>query len=162
MTEEKTNVMRILTQKKIPFTPHFYPHGEEAVDGVSVAALLNQDPASVFKTLVCQGASRTHYVFIIPVAEELDFKAAARAVGEKSVVLIPVKDLLPLTGYVRGGCSPIGMKKRLVTVLDETALSRDTIIVSGGKIGTQVELAPLTLAKLVDAHFAPLAKEALS
>jgi Cys-tRNA(Pro)/Cys-tRNA(Cys) deacylase len=159
MSEEKTNVMRVLTQKKISFTPHYYSHGEEAVDGVSVAQLLGQDVNSVFKTLVAQGASRAHYVFVIPVAEELNLKAAARSVSEKSIELIAVKELLPLTGYVRGGCSPVGMKKRLATVIDNSAEQRDTMIVSGGRIGSQVELSPLSLAQLVDAKFAPLTRQ---
>jgi Cys-tRNA(Pro)/Cys-tRNA(Cys) deacylase len=159
MSEEKTNVMRILTQKKIPFVAHSYPHGPEAVDGVSVASLLGQDVHSVFKTLVARGASRTHYVFVIPVAEELDLKAAARSIKEKSIELIAVKELLPLTGYVRGGCSPIGMKKRLATVIDETAKEQETIMVSRGRIGSQVELSPMALAELVGATFALLTRE---
>ena len=111
MKEQKTNVMRILDQKKIPYEAKHYPHGDDAVDGVTVAQSLGQDPASVFKTLVTHGAKGGYYVFVIPVAEELDLKKAAKAVGEKSVAMLHVKELLPLTGYVRGGCSPIGMKK---------------------------------------------------
>ena len=118
MAEEKTNVMRILDQKRVPYTPHHYAHPNGAVDGASVAALLDRDPASVCKTLVTQGASRQHYVFIIPVLRSLDLKAAARAVGEKSIEMIPQARLLPLTGYVHGGCSPVGMKKPFPTVLD--------------------------------------------
>ena len=118
--EEKTNVMRTLEQKKIPYTPHTYdPNGP--IDGVSVAQALGQDPACVFKTLVTRGASGGYYVFDIPVAENLDLKKAARAVGEKSVAMLPQKELLPLTGYVHGGCSPVGMKKQFPTVFHATA-----------------------------------------
>ena len=152
---EKTNVMRTLEQKKIPYTAHYYPHEEGvAVDGVTVAQLLGQDPTVVFKTLVAVGASKRNYVFVIPVLCELDRKKAAKAVGEKSIELIPVKELLPLTGYIRGGCSPVGMKKAFPTVFDSTAQEKTTIIVSGGKIGTQVECSPTALAALVRGSFA--------
>ena len=148
--EEKTNVMRVLEQKKIPYTAHTYAHEEGvAVDGVTVARSMGQEPGKVFKTLVTQGASKTYYVFDVPVAATLDLKKAAKAVGEKSVVMLPAKELLPLTGYVHGGCSPIGMKKQVRTVLHETALDYDTIIVSGGRIGAQVELSPDDLLRLV-------------
>ena len=145
MAEEKTNVMRILDQKRVPYTPHHYAHPNGAVDGASVAALLDRDPASVCKTLVTQGASRQHYVFVIPVLRSLDLKAAARAVGEKSIEMIPQARLLPLTGYVHGGCSPVGMKKPFPTVLDGSVEGLDAIVVSAGKIGAQVELAPAAL-----------------
>ena len=153
--EEKTNVMRTLEQKKIPYTPHTYSHEEGAVDGVSVAAMLGQDPEAVFKTLVTRGASGGYYVFDIPVAATLDLKKAARAVGEKSVAMLPAKELLPLTGYVHGGCSPVGMKKQFPTVFHESCLEQDTICVSAGKIGFQVEVRPddlmaLTRAKTAD------------
>ena len=148
MAEEKTNVMRILDQKRVPYTPHHYAHPNGAVDGASVAALLDRDPASVCKTLVTQGASRQHYVFVIPVLRSLDLKAAARAVGEKSVSMLHVNELLPVTGYVRGGCSPIGMKKQFPTVVDESCLAFETMIFSGGKIGAQVEIAPSALLAL--------------
>ena len=139
--EEKTNVMRTLDQRKVPYTPHTYdPNGP--VDGVSVAAGLGMDPASVFKTLVAKGASGAYYVFDIPVAESLDLKKAARAVGEKSVAMIHQKELLPLTGYVHGGCSPVGMKKQFPTVFHATAPQYDTVCVSAGKIGAQVECRP--------------------
>ena len=155
--EHKTNVMRVLDQKKIPYAAHTYPHEEgAAVDGVTVAKSMGQDPARVFKTLVTQGASKAYYVFDIPVAEALDLKKAARAVGEKSIAMIHQKDLLGLTGYVHGGCSPIGMKKQFPTVLDETALAHDTIVVSGGKIGFQVELSPADLLSLVRGKTADL------
>ena len=151
---EKTNVMRTLEQKKIPYTPHFYPHEEGvAVDGATVAALLGQDPSCVFKTLVAVGASKRNYVFVIPVLQELDRKKAAKAVGEKSVELIPVKELLPLTGYVRGGCSPVGMKKAFPTHIEESCLLFDSIAVSAGERGHQVMLAPQEPAALTQAQY---------
>lgn len=154
--EVKTNVMRILDREKIPYQCHFYEHGDEAVDGISVAKQLKQNPDQVFKTLVTQGASKRYYVFVIPVAKELDLKAAARAVGEKNVAMLPVKELLPLTGYVRGGCSPIGMKKQFETVIDESCAACPTMIFSGGKIGVQVEVAPDVLIGLITAKTAPV------
>ena len=148
--EEKTNVMRVLEQKNIPYTAHTYEHEEGvAVDGVTVARSLGQDPEQVFKTLVARGASKGIYVFCIPVAENLDLKKAACAVGEKSIEMIHVKEINALTGYVRGGCSPVGMKKQYPTVFHETAEIVDTIMVSAGKIGYQVELAPDALIDLV-------------
>ena len=148
--EEKTNVMRVLDQKKVPYTAHTYPHGDTPPDGVTVAGLLGQDPDAVFKTLVTKGASGGYYVFPIPVAAALDLKKAAKAVGEKSVAMLPAKELLPLTGYVHGGCSPVGMKKQFPTVFDETCLLLDTICVSAGKVGFQVEVSPKALIALVD------------
>ena len=148
--EEKTNVMRVLEQKGIPYTPHTYPHEEGvAVDGVTVARTMGQDPETVFKTLVARGASGGLYVFDIPVADSLDLKKAAKAVGEKAVAMLHQKELLPLTGYVHGGCSPVGMKKQYPTVFHETAEIVDTITVSAGKIGYQVELAPAALIELI-------------
>ena len=152
----KTNVMRLLDQKKVPYTAREYPHGDEAVDGVTVARLLNLPVESVFKTLVTKGAKGGYYVFVVPVAKELNLKMAAKAVGEKSVEMIHVKELLPLTGYVRGGCSPLGMKKAFPTVIDSSACERSTIMVSAGKIGYQVELDPFALQKLSGASFAPI------
>ena len=149
MKEQKTNVMRILDQKKIKYTPHEYPHGDSPVDGVTVASIIGRDPACVFKTLVTEGAKGANYVFVIPVARELDLKKAAKAVGEKSVAMIHVSKITPLTGYVRGGCSPVGMKKLFKTVFDSSALEQDTIIVSAGKIGAQIECAPTDLISLV-------------
>lgn len=155
--ELKTNVMRTLEQKKIPYTAHSYPHQEGvAVDGVTVAESMGQNPAKVFKTLVTRGASGGCYVFDIPVAENLDLKKAARAVGEKSVEMIHVAEITALTGYVRGGCSPVGMKKLFPTVFHETALDFDTILVSGGRIGSQVEAAPQALLELVRGKTADL------
>lgn len=158
MSEEKTNVMRILDQKKVPYTPHHYAHPDGAVDGASVAALIDKDPASVCKTLVTQGASKKYYVFVIPVLKELDLKAAAKAVGEKSIEMIRQAQLLPLTGYVHGGCSPVGMKKQFPTVFDQSVEGLDTITVSAGKIGAQVEVAPAALTGLVRGRFAPVTK----
>lgn len=147
--EEKTNVMRVLDQKKIPYIPHAYPVGDAAPDGATVARLLGQNPAAVFKTLVAKGASGGHYVFDIPVNETLDLKKAARAVGEKSVAMLPAKELLPLTGYVHGGCSPLGMKKQFPTVFHKSCLGLEAICVSAGKIGYQVEVKPTWLISLV-------------
>lgn len=159
MAEQKTNVMRTLEQKKIRYTPHAYPHGDAAVDGATVAGLIGKEPESVFKTLVARGASRSIYVFVIPVLRELDLKRAAKAVGEKSMEMIHVSEINALTGYVRGGCSPVGMKKQYRTVLDASALERETIVVSAGKIGAQVELAPEDLIGLIRASTAELTKE---
>ena len=159
--EEKTNVMRTLEQKKVPYTAYTYPHEEGvAVDGETVAKLLEQDPGQVFKTLVVKGASGGFYVFDIPVAENLDLKKAAKAVGEKSIAMIPQKELLPLTGYVHGGCSPVGMKKQFHTVFHETVILFDTICVSAGKIGAQVEVAPDALIALLGADTADVVVEA--
>lgn len=155
----KTNVMRVLDQKKISYTPHSYPYGEEHVDGVTAAALIGLPAESVFKTLVARGASKTPYVFVIPVASELSLKKAAKAVGEKSVTMIHVSELLGLTGYVRGGCSPVGMKKQFQTVIDDSAMTLSTMTVSAGKIGTQVELAPDQLCNLIRGSFAPLTND---
>jgi len=154
--ELKTNVMRTLEQRKIPYTPHYYEHEEGAVDGVTVAQRLGQDPERVFKTLVARGASGGYYVFDIPVAENLDLKKAARAVGEKSVEMIHVAEITALTGYVRGGCSPVGMKKLFPTVFHETAEQGPSIMVSGGRIGTQVEVEPGALLALVRGKTADL------
>ena len=153
--EEKTNVMRTLEQKKIPYTAHSYdPEGP--IDGVSVAQTLGQPPERVFKTLVTKGASGAYYVFDIPVAENLDLKKAARAVEEKSIAMLPQKELLGLTGYVHGGCSPVGMKKQFPTVFHETAAEYDTICVSAGKIGYQVECDPKALLTLLRAGTADI------
>ena len=155
--DEKTNVMRTLEQKKIPYTAHTYPHEDGvAVDGVTVAEMLGQNPAAVFKTLVAKGAGGGYYVFDIPVAETLDLKKAAKAVGEKSIAMLPSKELLPLTGYVHGGCSPVGMKKLFPTVFHESCLGQETIMVSAGKIGYQVEVKPGDLLDLVRAKNADI------
>ena len=156
--DEKTNVMRVLEQKNIPYTAHTYP-ADGAIDGVSVAKMLGQSVEQVFKTLVVKGASGGYYVFDIPVAENLDLKKAAKAVGEKSVAMLPQKELLPLTGYVHGGCSPVGMKKQLPTVFHETVILFDTICVSAGRIGYQVEVSPDALMELVGAQAADVVVE---
>lgn len=157
--DEKTNVMRILEQKGIPYEARTYPHEEGvAVDGMTVAESLGQDPDSVFKTLVTRGASGTYYVFEVPVAEELDLKKAAKAVKEKNIAMIHVAELLPLTGYVRGGCSPVGMKKPFFTTINDTAILYDTIAISAGKIGVQVLLEPNALCELVGGQFADIIK----
>lgn len=159
MAEQKTNVMRILGQKKIKYIAHEYPHGEDAVDGVTVARMTGRDPACVFKTLVTRGASKGIYVFVIPVAEELDLKKAAKAVGEKSIAMVHVSEINALTGYVRGGCSPIGMKKQFKTVYHSSILSQDTVLVSAGKIGQQVELSPADLIGLTRGDTANIVTE---
>ena len=156
--EEKTNVMRTLDQKKIAYIPHAYdPDGP--IDGVSVARTLGQDPACVFKTLVTRGASGGYYVFDIPAAENLDLKKAARAVGEKSIQLLHVSEINAVTGYIRGGCSPVGMKKAYPTVFHETVTDYDTVYISAGKIGAKVELAPGALLELLGAETADLIVE---
>ena len=157
--DDKTNAMRILERQKVAYTPHSYPHEEGvAVDGATVVALIGRDPADVYKTLVAVGASKGHYVFVIPVEAELDLKKAAKAAGEKSVAMLPLKELTPLTGYVRGGCSPIGMKKAFPTFFHAAALERPTVLVSAGRIGSQVEVAPEALCQAVRGKFADLVK----
>jgi len=146
---EKTNVARVFDARKIDYK--FYTFETDgAISGVEVAAILNKDPASVFKTLVTAGKTRRNYVFMIPVAAELDLKKASAAVGEKSVEMLKSKDLLPTTGYVHGGCSPVGMKKTFKTVVDSSALNFAAITFSAGKIGTQVETSLSELAKAVE------------
>ena len=156
MAEAKTNAMRILEKENIPYLAHEYPHGKEAVDGETVAALLGQDVKTVFKTLVTKGADKQYYVFVIPVSETLDLKKAARAAKVKSVEMIHVADINKVTGYVRGGCSPVGMKKKFPTFFHETAREQDKIIVSAGKIGVQIDLNPQDLARVTAGVFAPL------
>ena len=146
--DNKTNVMRLLEQAGVAYTAHTYPT-DGAIDGVSVAQMLGQDPECVFKTLVTRGASGGYYVFDIPVAETLDLKKAAKAVGEKSIAMILSRELLPLTGYIHGGCSPVGMKKQFPTVFHETALLFDTIMVSAGKIGYLITLVRATTADVI-------------
>lgn len=152
---EKTNVMRTLDQKKINYTSHDYT-ATEAISGVEVATALGQDPNKVFKTLVTEGATKANYVFMVPVEQELDLKKAAKAVGEKSISMIKSKDLLPLTGYIHGGCSPIGMKKQFRTTVHLTAADFDTIIFSAGKIGYQVELSVEELKKVIRLELADI------
>lgn len=152
---EKTNVMRIFDQKKLEYKSHFY--GDTgAVSGVDVANALGEEPHSVFKTLVTVGKSKKNYVFMIPVCEELDLKKAARAVGEKSIEMIKLKELLPLTGYIHGGCSPVGMKKLFTTTIHSTAENFERIFFSGGKIGCQVETTLENLKKIVPVRIADI------
>lgn len=145
---EKTNVMRLLDAKKIPYTARYY-HDTAETDGMLIAQRLNEDPQRCFKTLVTVGKSGRNYVFMIPVCHELDLKKAANSVNEKSIEMIKSKELLPLTGYIHGGCSPIGMKKPFLTVINDTALSYETIYFSAGKIGYQVELSLSDLGKII-------------
>ena len=144
--EEKTNVMRTLESGKIAYKSHSY-EPDPTMSGEQIAKILGEDVSKVFKTLVTQGKSGAYYVFVVPVAAELDLKKAARAAGEKAISMIRQKELLPLTGYVHGGCSPIGMKKTFPTFLHETAMDQDTVYVSAGKVGFQIELAPDDLVK---------------
>lgn len=151
MSEFKTNVMRILDKAKITYKAHTYDHSDGAIDGAAVAEKMGQNPEQVFKTLVTKGAGRDYYVFVVPVLKELDLKKAAKSVGEKHVEMIHVKDINKVTGYIRGGCSPIGMKKQFTTVFDKSAENIEAIIVSAGKIGYQIELAPKDLIEIVGA-----------
>ena len=153
--EEKTNVMRVLEQKKIPYESHSYTP-DATLTGEEIAGILGEDPNHVFKTLVTCGKTGQYYVFVVPVAEDLDLKKAAKASGEKSIEMIKQKELLPLTGYVHGGCSPIGMKKAFATFIHESAADLPRMFVSAGKVGFQVELSPQDLAKTVGCGFADL------
>lgn len=153
--EEKTNVMRILDKNKITYNKYFYGDSD-AISGVEVAEYLHEDKNKVFKTLVTIGTSKQYYVFVIPVAEELNLKKAAKVVGEKKIEMIKSKELLPVTGYIHGGCSPIGMKKQFKTVFNDTAKNYDTIIFSAGKIGYQVEMSLEDLAKIIKYELADL------
>lgn len=153
--EEKTNVMRVLEQKKIAYQGHTY-EPDATKTGREIALLLGQDPSRVFKTLVTAGKPARYYVFVIPVESELDLKKAAAAAGEKSVSMIPQKELLPLTGYIHGGCSPIGMKKHFPTFIHQSAESLPAMCVSAGRVGFQIELAPADLLRAADAKLADL------
>ena len=154
---QKINVMRVLDQKKVKYEPHSYAN-TNAVSGLEVAEILGQNVSQVFKTLVTVSSTKKNYVFVIPVSKELDLKKAATAVREKKIEMIKEKELLPLTGYVHGGCSPVGMKKFFKTVIDETAASQETIIFSAGKIGYQVEVSPVDLKKVIAYEFADVTK----
>ena len=156
--QDKTNVMRLLDSKKVSYVSRTY-EPNPGLSGEEIAAILGEDADTVFKTLVTQGRSGEHYVFVIPVAAELDLKKAAKAAGEKSVAMIKQKELLPLTGYVHGGCSPIGMKKPFPTFIHESALEHDTIRVSAGRVGVQIELPPEDLAQTARCRFADLTAE---
>lgn len=153
--EEKTNVMRVLDGKKIQYESHTYQQ-DATLTGEEIAEILGEDAKKVFKTLVTQGKSGAYYVFVVPVQAELDLKKAAKAAGEKAVSMIKQKELLPLTGYVHGGCSPIGMKKQFPTFIHETAEGFEKIFVSGGKVGYQIEVAPGDIVSLIRAIFADI------
>ena len=156
MKNDKTNVMRLLDRKKIPYSSYTY-NPDPTMTGEDIANFLNEPPSRVFKTLVTQGKGTSYYVFVVPVNAELDLKKAAKAAGEKSVAMIKQKELLPLTGYVHGGCSPIGMKKQFPTFIHETALQYETIFVSAGKVGCQIELKPNDLMSAVKCEAADIA-----
>lgn len=151
--EIKTNAMRILDRMKISYA-HYTYECEEFIDGMQIVEKLGLDPAKVYKTLVTESPAREYFVFVIPVAEELDLKKAAKTVGQKSLAMIHVKDINQITGYIRGGCTAVGMKKQYVTVIDESAQMLSAMVVSGGRIGSQIELAPQDLAKAANAKFA--------
>ncbi len=155
--KEKTNVMRVLDQKKVPYNAYHY-ESEGALSGVEAAKAINMPEEKMFKTLVTVGKSNEHYVFVIPVAKELDLKAAASAAGEKNIEMIAQKELLPLTGYIHGGCSPIGMKKQFKTFIDSSAEAQEKIVFSAGKIGYQVEVAPEDLKKVINFRYFDIAK----
>ena len=156
MAQPKPNAMRILEKEKLPYAMFTYPVTEGHQDGVTVANLCGQDVDTVFKTLVCKGSSKNHFVFVIPVAAELDLKKAAKAAGEKSMEMIHVNDINKVTGYIRGGCSPIGMKKLFPTFFHESALEQNFIIVSGGKRCFQIKCEPKLLASACKGQFADL------
>lgn len=155
----KTNAMRILDLAHIPYTVHTYAHGKEAVEGKQVAAMLQQPLIRVFKTLIVVAPSHTYYVFMLPVNHELDLKKCAKVVHEKTVDMIQVKDITKITGYVRGGCSPLGMKKAFHTVVHETCLQHSTIYFSGGKIGLQIEADPSQIIVLLHAQCANIIQD---
>lgn len=156
--ETKTNAMRLLDSNKINYITHSYENKDNKIDGIAVANKIGKDVESVFKTLVTQGHSKEYYVFVIPVAEELDMKKASKAAGEKNIEMIHVKDINSITGYIRGGCSPLGMKKVFKTFIQEEALLFDTIVFSGGKIGAQIEMDPNHLQKVIDCSFVDVIK----
>ncbi|MEG1537669.1 MAG: Cys-tRNA(Pro) deacylase [Clostridiales bacterium] len=155
---EKTNAMRLLDNAGLSYAGHYYEDSDGKIDGVSVAAKIAMPPELVYKTLVAMGASRHYYVFMIPVAAELDLKKAAKAAGEKSIELIAVKDILSVTGYIRGGCSPLGMKKAYPTFIHEEAMLYEDIVFSAGKIGVQIQLNADALAALIGAVYGDLIK----
>ncbi|WP_374719067.1 Cys-tRNA(Pro) deacylase [Parageobacillus toebii] len=158
MAKEKTNAMRVLDKKMIPYNVITYDSRDGRIDGMSVVQKIGKDPQLVYKTLVTQGNSGNIYVFVIPVESELDLKKAAKITGEKNVALVPPKDIQKLTGYVRGGCSPIGMIKHYPTFIDSSASQVDHIIVSGGKIGVSIELSVKDLQSVTEATFQDVVK----
>jgi Cys-tRNA(Pro)/Cys-tRNA(Cys) deacylase len=159
MAQGKTNAMRILDSQKIHYELYTYDHKDGKIDGVSVAEKVGKAIEQVYKTLVAQGTSKGIYVFVVPVEDELDLKKAAKVAGEKKIDLVPVKDIQKLTGYIRGGCSPVGMKKPYPTFIDESATKLETMVVSGGKIGIQIELTPNDLRSSIDGTFAEIIKD---
>lgn len=150
----KTNVMRLLDAKRIEYTPYEYP--SDITEGTVIAEMLGEPAERVFKTLVTESTGKNHYVFVIPVAKTLNLKAAARTAGEKSISMLKQKNLFPLTGYIHGGCSPLGMKKQFTTIFDSSAEKFDKIFVSAGKVGRQIEVSPLDIAALIKAGFADI------
>lgn len=159
MAEKKTNAMRMLESAGVHYEEHSYDTSDGALDGVTAAHKLGENPEQVFKTLVTIGDDRNHYVFVIPVAARLDLKAAAKCVGVKNVEMIPQKDLLKTTGYIHGGCSPVGMKKKFRTVYDETIILLDTVYVSAGRVGTQVEVNPEDLIRVTEGELCALTRD---
>ena len=157
-SDDKTNVCRVLDQKKVSYKTHVCPDAE-GLSGDEIAAVLNENPEQAFKTLVTVGKTGKNYVFVVPVNKELDLKKAAKSVGVKSVAMIHVADINKVTGYIRGGCSPVGMKKQFATVFDESCLAQPTILVSGGRIGTQIECAPADLVKVTRGKTAAITAE---
>jgi Cys-tRNA(Pro)/Cys-tRNA(Cys) deacylase len=158
VAQVKTNAMRILDAIKVHYEMLTYDNKDGKIDGVSVAEKIGRNPKEVFKTLVAQGSSKNVFVFVIPVTEELDLKKAAKAAGEKNIEMLPVKDIQKWTGYIRGGCSPIGMKKEYKTFIDESSKILESIIVSGGKIGVQMVLDPVQLTEVTKADIVPIIK----
>ncbi|HBJ1646012.1 cysteinyl-tRNA(Pro) deacylase [Clostridium botulinum] len=156
--ESKTNAMRILDSSKIEYTTYNYQNKDGKIDGVAVANKINKNENEVFKTLITQGHSKEFYVYVVPVAQELDMKKAAKAAYEKSIEMIHIKDINKITGYIRGGCSPIGMKKTFKTFFHNTALNCETIVFSGGKIGSQIEMNPRQLENILDCIFVDIIK----
>ena len=156
--ESKTNAMRLLDSNKISYTIHSYENKDGKIDGIAVAHKIDKDVNQVFKTLVTQGHSKEFYVFVIPVSEELDMKKSSKIAGEKNIEMIHVKDINKITGYIRGGCSPLGMKKVFKTFIQEEALLFETIVFSGGKIGAQIEMNPNDLEKVIDCTFVDIIK----
>ncbi|AGF57002.1 Cys-tRNA(Pro)/Cys-tRNA(Cys) deacylase [Clostridium saccharoperbutylacetonicum] len=158
MAQGKTNAMRILDSNDITYSTYNYENKDGKIDGIAVAHKIGKDVESVFKTLVTQGHSKEYYVFVVPVAEELDLKKASKAANEKNVEMIHVKDINKITGYIRGGCSPLGMKKIFKTFVHDSALSFNTIVFSGGKIGFQIEINPNDLSKVIGCSFVDIIK----
>lgn len=161
MKRKKTNAMRMLERADVEFEVNYYEVEDAHQDGETIAHSLGEDPEHVFKTLVLENANHEHYVFVIPVTETLDLKAAAKAVHEKKLNLMPMRDLKQVTGYIRGGCSPVGMKRLFPTTLDETATLLSYIYISGGERGTQIKVAPQDLITVVEGHYADITQSVI-